>query len=150
MRVLFLDVDGVLAPFSSINRSRADALQANLVRRCGEFVEQSNCVVCLSSTWRHEVGVGATVELLRRHWPSAPRRIQSSTPVLHATRGQEIAAWLREVDDVEAFVILDDARDMAPVADRHVVIDSYVGIQPADLRKAAAILQRQRNVLPER
>ena len=148
MRACFLDLDGVLAPFSSFIRSRAQALDGRLVRRVARFVERHDLTVVLASDWRHEVGVGATVKLLARAgWPQAPRRIQFATPVLDQPRGVEIAAWLSEVDDVEAFVILDDAQDMAPVADRHVKTDPRVGLQPADVRLAAAVLRRQRKRL---
>jgi hypothetical protein len=105
-------------------------------------------MVCLSSSWRYEIGVSETVVLLRRHgWPDAPIRIRHSTPVLRdATRGEEIAAWLRAVDDVESFVILDDDRRMAPVEAHHVQIDSQIGVTPADLHRAAAVLRRQNDL----
>lgn len=143
MRVLFLDCDGVVAPFSTTQRSRAQALDGRLVRRVGEFVEQHDLTVCLSSTWRHEVGFGATATLLARHWPEAPMRIRWQTPVLQAaTRGAEIAAWLA-AHPVEAFVILDDNEEMTPVEAQHVAIDPRVGVSVADLHLAATILQRQ-------
>jgi hypothetical protein len=144
MRVCFLDLDGVLAPFSSAIRSRAEALDGRLVRRVARFVERHDLTVVLASTWRYEVGVGVTVRLLARAgWPKARLRIQSSTPILHATRGQEIAAWLRAVDDVKSFVILDDATEMAHLRLYQVVVNSRVGLQPSDLVKAASILRRQ-------
>jgi hypothetical protein len=143
-RVCFLDLDGVLAPFSSVIRSRAQALDGRLVRRVARFVERHDLTVVLASTWRHEVGVGATVKLLAPSWPQAAKRIQSSTPVLHLPRGQEIAAWLRAVHDVERFVILDDADELAPLTAFHVRTDRYAGLQPKDLVKAAAVLARQR------
>ena len=144
MRVLFLDCDGVVAPFSSTSRTRDDALQGHLVQRVAAFTRRHDLTVCLSSSWRVEIGVPETVALLERHgWPDAPSRIRHSTPVLlDATRGEEIAAWL-VAHPVEAFVILDDADAMAPVEAQHVAIDSHVGVRAADLRRAAAILRRQ-------
>ena len=144
MRVCFLDLDGVLAPFSSVIRSRAEALDGRLVRRVARFVERENLTVVLASTWRHEVGVQRTVKLLAPSWPQAAERIRSSTPVLHLPRGREVLAWLRAVDDVERFVILDDADDLSPLGAFHVKTEPYAGLQPADLVKAAAVLARQR------
>jgi hypothetical protein len=140
---MFLDCDGVVAPFSSVIRSRAQALDGRLVRRVARFVEQHDLTVCLSSTWRFEVGVQVTVKLLAPNWPQAAERIRSSTPILHLPRGQEIAAWLRAVDDVERFVILDDADDVAPLTAFHVKTDSYAGLQPKDLVAAQAVLARR-------
>lgn len=150
LRVLFLDCDGVVAPFSSIIRSRAQALDGRLVRRVARFVEEQDLTVVLASTWRHEVGLGETVQLLvQAGWAQAAERMRFATPVLlNATRGEEIAAWLRAVDDVESFVILDDAdaRDLAPLTAFHVKTDSHVGLQPKDLVTAAAVLRGQRGV----
>ncbi len=150
MQVLFLDCDGVVAPFSSLIRSRAQALDGRLVRRVAHFVEQHDLTVVLASTWRHEVGLGATVQLLAQAgWAEAPRRLQFATPVmLNATRGEEISAWLAAVDNVEAFVILDDADpgDLAPVAAYQVVVNSRVGLTAEDVITAAAVLRRQRGV----
>jgi hypothetical protein len=146
MRVLFLDCDGVMAPFSSAIRSRAQALDGRLMRRVARFVERHDLTVVLASTWRHEVGFGATVTLLARHWPDATARIRWQTPILQAaTRGEEIAAWLDD-HPVEAFVILDDADAMAPVEAQHVAIEPRVGVTTADLRRAAAILRKSADV----
>jgi hypothetical protein len=141
---LFLDCDGVVAPFSTTQRSRAEALDGRIVRRVGEFVERHDLTVVLASTWRYEVGFEETVRLLARHWPEAPARILWQTPVLHdgAMRGQEVAAWLT-AHPVEAFVILDDADAMAPVEAQHMAINPYVGVTAVDLRRTEAILQMQ-------
>jgi hypothetical protein len=114
------------------------------VRRVARFVERHDLTVVLASTWRFEVRVSKTAQLLaQRGWPAAAERIRSSTPILHLPRGQEIAAWLRAVDDVESFVILDDADDVAPLTAFHVKTDSYIGLQPRDLVKARAVLARR-------
>ena len=150
LRALFLDCDGVVAPFSSTYRTRAQALDGRLVRRVARFVEQHDLTVVLASTWRYEVGLGATVQLLAAAgWPQAPQRMQFVTPVLlNATRGEEISAWLAAVDNVEAFVIFDDADpgDLAPVAAYQVVVNNRVGLTAEDVVTAAAVLRRQRGV----
>ena len=143
LRVLFLDCDGCVAPFRVERRTRAEALDPILVKRLGRFVEKHNLVVVLSSTWRFEVGLGATRRMLAQHWPGALDRIRHATPILdNATRGQEILAWLLR-HPVSGFIIIDDDTAMAPLGAFQVVTDPWAGLRAKDLVTAAAILRRQ-------
>lgn len=56
-------------------------------------------------------------------------------------RGNEIQTWLSQVGDVvTSFVILDDDRDMAHLAHRHIHTSIGVGLLEADVERAIKML----------
>lgn len=118
MKVLFLDIDGVLNSvrsctalggfphdFSDDHMRMFDMVAIGLIRRLCRIAGLS---VVLSSTWRVQYGpkeVSARLDL-----PVIDR-----TPV-HSKggRGLEIAAWLNAHPEVDAYAIVDDDGDMMP------------------------------------
>lgn len=107
MKVLFLDIDGVVNKVENFDRSRnlgpypVDSYCAFLV---GRIQLQTDCKVVLSSSWRHhpeavKVASERIVELL------------DVTPTLSGIRGDEINAWLDEHQEVTKYAILDDDSD---------------------------------------
>lgn len=107
MRVLFLDIDGVVNCSTTSQRHRGfigiDPYMAFLV---GKIVLDTECAVILSSSWRsfHDDGIE---EISKQVTP-----IDGITPVLHTTRGNEIQAWLDNHPEVERYAILDDDTDI--------------------------------------
>lgn len=109
MKALFLDIDGVC---NSATYAHAigiggmlgiDPVPAALVRR---IVQETGCVVVLSSTWRLHEGNRETV---RREVCD----FIDVTPYMAGTadRGCEVAAWLEAHPDIERYAILDDDSD---------------------------------------
>ena len=117
MKVVFLDIDGVLnshrtaiafggIPFTTARsgRSRLDEVAIRLI---GGIVRASGAVIVLSSTWRkHEDWLD--------YGPALDLPIIDRTPSLCGNRGTEIADWLRRHPDVERYAIIDDDSDMLP------------------------------------
>lgn len=113
MKVLFLDVDGVLNMIGSgglyaLNRKRLKLLQ--------NIIEETGAQIVLTSTWRKD-----TYALKRLSKVLAYRgmKIVDSTPVFWTDadgnryyRGHEIQDWLNRHPEVETYVILDDDSDM--------------------------------------
>ena len=112
MKVLFLDIDGVLNsrrtavafgsyPHKLAHLDRFDHAALGLVRRlCDAGVS-----VVLSSSWREEF-LHADI----RRALDLP--IIGGTPVLSGSRGSEIAAWLAAHEEVQTWAIVDDDPDM--------------------------------------
>ncbi len=93
-RVVFLDIDGVLAPIRQWDRY--GDLDPACIRVLNEIVAGAGADVVVSSTWRH----GKTVTELQAMLEAAGfiGCVIDKTPVgaLGADRGEEIAAWLAE------------------------------------------------------
>jgi hypothetical protein len=109
MKILFLDIDGVVNCVSTTQRHRGfigiDPCLAHLVRA---IVEQTGCQVVLSSSWRHFPDGRKEVE----------RQVCSIfdvTPTSSSNfRGDEIRAWLNAHPNITHYAIVDDNSDMLP------------------------------------
>lgn len=107
MKVLFLDIDGVVNCRTTNQRHRGfigiDPYMAFLV---GKIVLDTGVSVCLSSTWRLD-------EFSREEVRSQVVDFIDVTPhVLGGSRGEEIQLWLDRHPEVERYAILDDDTDM--------------------------------------
>ena len=115
MRVIFLDIDGVLNsvktcvatggyPMELTQRSGFDWIAIRLLQR---LCDSSGIQVVLSSAWRlhHDFrDVAKTFDL----------PIIDRTPSLLGCRGDEIQYWLDNHAEVTHYAILDDDSDMLP------------------------------------
>ena len=141
-RVIFLDIDGVLAPIRRWDRY--EALDPACVRVLNEIVAGGEAEVVVSSTWRHGRTVDELQAILDAHGFAG--RVTGKTPTATpgGTRGDEIAAWLDE-HAVAGYVIIDDHTDMGALRERLVLTDPGHGLQPADVARALATLRRPLN-----
>ena len=110
MKVLFLDIDGVLTTSRS-RRKAIDHCDRNCVLELLHIVGQTGCKIVVSSSWRI-FGEQHVKDALQAN--GAPVfAIIGFTPDLHGEeRGDEIQAWLDSNPDVEKFAIVDDDADM--------------------------------------
>ena len=107
MKVLFLDIDGVVNKQENYDRSKnmgpypIDSYCAFLV---GRIQLQTGCEVVLSSSWRlHPEGV--------QNVSKRVVRLLDKTPCLSGIRGDEVQAWLDKYPEFDKYAILDDDMD---------------------------------------
>lgn len=147
MKVLFLDIDGVLnsVDFSQkqVRRSLlADTSQIDPVA-CAKIKNLVKAVpdlkIVISSTWRKLFSLEElTKELEAKGIPSV---IISATPVIHNTiRGEEIKDWLKDHPEVSKFAIVDDDADMGELLPYLIQTDVQVGITDEDVLKIIKLL----------
>jgi len=114
MKIIFLDVDGVLNTADLIESMGLMAIGDHFLEHLKEIISKTNSQVVLSSTWRllpnakkvledklHAKGIfllDSTVELRKKN--SAP-----------SPRSAEISEWLKRHPAVEKFAIIDDCND---------------------------------------
>ncbi len=142
MKVIFLDVDGVLLHVGSYRRGRPYVGEASCVAALNSLTAATNAVIVVSSCWR----IGRTVlelrELLAGWGVSAP--ILDRTAHSLTNRGEEIKSWLEnrasERGDVESFVIIDDDSDMGDLLPKLVQTSFDTGLLPEHATAAAKIL----------
>jgi hypothetical protein len=137
--VVFLDIDGVLAPICRWDRY--GDLDPGCIRVLNEIVAGAGADVVVSSTWRHGKSITELQEMLEAE--GFIGRVIDKTPTgeLGADRGGEIAAWLAE-HAVGGYVIIDDHGDMGELRARLVLTHPARGLQPADAPRAIEILKR--------
>jgi hypothetical protein len=137
-RVIFLDIDGVLAPIRRWDRY--GDLDPGCVHVLNEIVARGQADVVVSSTWRHGRSVAELQAMLETR--GFVGRVIDKTPtgLAGADRGAEIAAWLAQ-SSVSRYVIIDDHVDMGALRERLVLTDPRRGLQPADASRAIEMLQ---------
>jgi hypothetical protein len=136
-RVIFLDIDGVLAPIRRWDRY--GDLEPTCVQVLNEIVAAGGADVVVSSTWRHGKTVAELQEMLDAHGFAGKVVGKTASDLPGATREREIAAWLAE-HPVRDYVIIDDHGDMGALRERLVQTHPARGLQPDDGPRAIAML----------
>jgi hypothetical protein len=142
--VIFLDIDGVLAPIGRWDRY--GDLDPACIRVLNEIVACGEADVVVSSTWRHGKTVAELQDMLAAEGFAGCVLDKTPTDMAGASRGEEIAAWLAE-HPVGGYVIIDDHTDMGELHTHLVLTHPARGLQPADAPRAIATL---RSRLPRR
>ena len=128
MRVLFLDIDGVLNstktfiatgryPFTLDEPEGFDWIAIKLLQR---LCDSSGIQIVLSSTWRmhyspKEVGDFLGLPIIDKtpvHFENWNEEMTIADFCTRATRGKEIVAWLADHPEVQHYCIIDDDSDM--------------------------------------
>lgn len=122
MKVIFLDVDGVLNNDDTFKRG--DELELDFIRNLGILVRKTGAKVVLDSSWRLQwhkrlaVGYMGHLRLLEKELDNVGVKILDITPDLGGNRWEEIRAWLVEADrkglNVESFICIDDETSWFP------------------------------------
>jgi len=109
MKVLFLDIDGVLNTHKSIGQFGTDFIDRAMVTLVARIVQVTGAKIVLSSTWRvDDKDRALVVRELNQHG----LELHACTPVLSTwERCHEITAWLDNNPHVQRFAILDDWPD---------------------------------------
>lgn len=148
MRVVFLDIDGVLnsgrtaRAFRSIALQRLDPVAVALLHN---IVTRANAQIVLSSTWR----IGANWRELTARclcgagWPveGFDSIFIDRTPTnIGGCRGNEIQHWIDAQDEPVDFIIIDDDSDMLDSQlDRFIRVDRQIGLSVDNWNRIAEI-----------
>jgi Swiss Army Knife RNA repair-like protein len=141
-RVIFLDIDGVLAPIRRWDRY--GDLDPACIQVLNEIVTRGGADVVVSSTWRYGKTIAELQAMLDAQGFRGRVLDKTPTGAPGADRGEEIAAWLAE-HAVDGYVIIDDHADMGDLRTRLVQTHPAHGLQPADASRAIEQLMRPVN-----
>ena len=142
MKIIFLDVDGVLNNNDTDTRNPLGYIGVDdtLCQRLRDIVAATGAKIVLSSAWR------TAPRALPYLWEHCGPTVEciGETPYYPAgIRGDEIQEWLDQNADrlkVNRFIILDDREDMGRVLDRLVHTDYEVGLTEEDVKFAIKML----------
>lgn len=110
MKVLFLDIDGVVCLHKDKDWDNEEEIfDAACCRKLQEIVSATGCKLVLSSSWR--LFPESIRSMFRQLKPFGITRenFLGRTP-LRGERGDEIMAYLKKRPQIETFVALDDER----------------------------------------
>jgi hypothetical protein len=152
MKVLFLDVDGVI---NSVRSATAfggfpwtinpedikifDNVAISLIRK---ICEETNTKIVLSSTWRKTVGWEALRDALNLD-------IIDATPFTFSDRmrGVEINEWLEKHPEVTKYVIVDDDTDMLEAQKKNFVrVDNLEGLSYKNYKQILTIIGNEGDI----
>jgi hypothetical protein len=149
MKVLFLDVDGVLNSWDWVarrvkdplwhqlrkeEREAMEGLDPDAMARLNRIVDETKCLVVLSSTWRKDHSLTQLNRMFRLR--GFKHTLFGTTPSIwldgddrgRKQRGGEIHWWLSQLDTMPVFAIVDDDSDMEPHMDRLVKTHYQYGL----------------------
>lgn len=146
MKIIFLDIDGVLNsdPFLTEQHDVGffddiDQIDPSRVVLLNNLIERTNANIVISSSWRLQFKFEDLVKFL--HKVGVKGNIVGKTPDLLHNRDLEITKWI--VDNSPSnIVILEDAHDMNELDPFAVMTDPDVGLSEDDVEKAVKVLSK--------
>lgn len=139
MKVIFLDVDGVL----NFSGSEEKVLEEKITL-LKKIVDETQAQIVLSSDWRiwWDKKDGDFLELESKLKEDGLALLDKTPDSKHGYRGAEIYQWIQEWtgENIESFVILDDRDDMKLYMDELVQTSLGTGLTIGDMEKAIRIL----------
>lgn len=129
MKVVFLDIDGVMNTSETWGLREEEGISSECCLNLNYIIENTDAHVVISSSWRLGYTLDELKHILGLKGFQYSDRIIDKTPVKRDTylRGYEIQAWLDEHPEVTSFVILDDDSDMIHLKPRLVQTSGYRG-----------------------
>ena len=111
MKVVFLDIDGVLTTVTWKGYQEFNPICTGLLK---SFLETSGYKIVISSTWRWEgINNGSPLDIQLDKYDLKKYLVEDwRTLRLTAQRGVEIKDWLMRHPEVDHYIILDDDCDM--------------------------------------
>lgn len=163
MKVIFLDIDGVLnteryvieqykktgKPHSTHHSEFDPICMENLK----DFIKQTDAYIVISSSWRlgnHKTDKGWKTLINRFNTYGLLDRIIGCTPCLDdqykdmCCRGHEIQKWLDDNKNIDNFVIIDDDRDMFHLISKLAKCNFKDGFSDKVKQKALEIINKIR------
>ena len=113
MKIIFLDIDGVLNVGGTRIDSYGQSFQPEFVANLAKIIKETEAEIVISSTWRM-----SGLDVMRNMWRdrNLPGNVKGITPRLESRiRGEEIKEWIKLTKDkvnIEKYVIFDDDDDM--------------------------------------
>ena len=148
MKVLFLDVDGVLNTSNYIG-----TMNKGMVQTLKYIVDKTGCKIVMSSTWRVAgYGIGTLFNTALMRCDPSDTVIKSVIGVTPQggdrideigkdyVRGNEIQLWIDDNEFDGKFAILDDDSDMAHLSPKLVKTNPEIGLTRADADKVISLL----------
>ena len=156
MKVLFLDVDGVLNNyFTKVYINKHHFVEDSKLMILQNIIKETDCKIVLSSSWRQgweDVDDGCNITIDAIDYIALKDKLfeynmvlfdkTPTLPSFNATRGEEIKKWLDEWngEPITNIAILDDNTNMKPLGRYQLQTSIMKGIEEKHLNKIKKIL----------
>ena len=145
MKVIFLDIDGVLNDWDwyceadIVKDGFESLLDPKRIALIQQLVDLTGARICLSTSWRIDPQCKS---MLINKGLGTPSTYIGQTPSLDGPRRNEISNWLAKHPEVTSYVVIDDDED-AGITNRFVHTDMCTGFTKEHLQEAVRILGKQ-------
>jgi len=140
MKIIFLDIDGVLNDAPTIMEKDNDLPAEPHLSCLKQIVDATGAEIVLSSTWRL---FPQSRNDVRNKLKTVGLQFIDRTKELR-DRDTEIREWLGRHPEVDNYVILDDETEFSPELTAHQVITTfYEGLLPKHIKLAVEILNKR-------
>lgn len=142
MKVVFLDIDGVLNGHEFDAGAQSNTIRRDCVLRFNRLLAESGASVVLSSAWRYMIlgnamTLGGFTYMLQTHGVAGLKLIGHTVSDEEIPdRGDQIKEWLSRHPEVETFAVLDDLAVNVPFL---VQTHSELGLIDEDVELALSI-----------
>ena len=147
MKVIFLDIDGVLNGNLYVSNNVGVLIDETRLKLIKNVIDATNAEIVLSSSWKghwekDEIECDETGREINAIFAEKGLSIYDKTPVYTRDRKREIIEWLNAHPNVTNFVVIDDSPFEEDVLKDHFVLTSRLryGIDEVDAKKAVSIL----------
>ena len=148
MKVIFLDIDGVLNHKDTFKQGHkfhgCFGIQPELAQKLNRITDATGAVLVLSSAWRKVRTWEENMEYFKQQGITG--KFKGQTPVCDtlsgtSNRGEEIAEWLVFRSEwIDSFIVLDDIK-VKRYQDRQILTIEDVGLTDEDVEKAIKMLE---------
>jgi hypothetical protein len=168
MKIIFLDIDGVLNhdQTMSITPGGWKGLSINLVSRLGLITKKTGAVVVLTTSWRNDWDKNVENrnpdgEYLYRKLSKEKVFILDKTKDFsedqrgaYFYRGKEIVDYLQNHPEIESYIVVDDnefdfADHPEAILPYFIQTDSNVGLSMDNMNQMIQLLSKEKEVEPE-
>ena len=158
MKIIFLDIDGVLNNQAFLKTSQGfgeNQLDPRNVAVLNKIVGATGAKIVISSSWRHIWDHEQIAKMMAKVGFTDASCVIDRTPVGENNRGMEVQEWVQldaermivnpDHQSIEAWVILDDVDEFLPEQKPHFVqTNPQTGLTGHDASEAISILRMGR------
>ncbi len=149
MKVLFLDIDGVLNSQEFLQNNKSEPIDRRNVRVIKNVIDKTGAVIVMSSAWRlwfddnmmpieghsqylYDILSEFDIEIFAKTPDFSTEEIRSKKTFSHV-KAKEILAWLNENQSIDKYAVIDDLDLINEEVNAHLVrINGQVGITEED------------------
>lgn len=146
MKIIFLDVDGVLNSQNYLlnsNNKISNSINPKKITLLKELVDETGSNIVVTSAWR----LSKNFQILKNVFQIHDLKIQDKTELIRGKRGEEIKLYLQKHPNIDNFVILDDEifEDYDDYLLKHLVKTSFYidGLTEEHIEQAKIILNKK-------
>lgn len=153
MKVLFLDIDGVLNGNHFWHEKNIYAIDPKCMERLNEIIWQTGAAIVVSSSWRYLVLNGDMTPagfgyMLRTHGLTSQAKVigvtREDADSDDDLRSTQIRDWMKVSEElIQSYVVIDDL-PLQGFGSRFIQTDSVVGLTDENAEQAIAILGKEK------